>query len=108
VPAGGSCLAGNNNSNGYLTITWTPVNLVFNPTFTNVTCFNQCDGTADANISGANITYLWSPGGQTTQSISNLCPGTYNVTVSQSGCQSTGQVIITQPPQIILGPINHN
>jgi hypothetical protein len=104
VPAGGTCLAGNNNNHGYLTITWTAVNLVVNPTFTNVTCFNQCNGTANANISGPGITYLWSPGGQTTQSITGLCPGTYQVVVSQNGCQTTAQVTITQPPQIVVNP----
>jgi hypothetical protein len=103
--AGGTCLAANNTGNGYVTITWIPVNLVVNPTSTNVTCFGLCNGTANANYPGA--TYLWS-NGLTTQSISNLCPGTYTVNVNLNGCISTGSVTITQPPQIILGPINHN
>jgi hypothetical protein len=105
MPAGGTCLAANNAGNGYVTITWTPVNLVVNPTFTNVTCFGFCNGTANANVPGA--TYLWS-NGATTQSISGLCPGTYTVTVNLNGCISTGSVTITQPPQIVLGPISHN
>lgn len=106
LPVGGTCLAANNTGNGYLTITWTPTTLTINPTSTNVTCFNLCDGTANAGISPA--TYLWTPGGQTTQSITGLCPGTYTVTVNQNGCISTGTVTITQPPQVILGPISHN
>ena len=105
IPVGGSCLAGNNTGNGYVTITWIPVNLIVNPTSTNVTCFGLCNGTANANYPGA--TYLWS-NGLTTQSISNLCPGTYTVTVNLNGCIATGSVTITQPPQIILGPISHN
>ena len=105
LTAGGTCLAANNTGNGYVTITWIPVNLVVNPTSTNVTCFGLCNGTANANYPGA--TYLWS-NGLTTQSISNLCPGTYTVNVNLNGCISTGSVTITQPPQIILGPINHN
>lgn len=105
LPVGGTCLAGNNAGNGYASITWTPVNLVINPTFTNVTCFGLCNGTANANYPGA--TYLWS-NGATTQSISNLCPGTYTVTVNLNGCTATGSVTITQPPQIVLGPISHN
>jgi hypothetical protein len=103
--AGGTCLAANNTGNGYVTINWTPVNLVVNPTSTNVTCFGLCNGTANANYPGA--TYLWS-NGATTQSISNLCPGTYTVNVNLNGCIATGSVTITQPPQIILGPISHN
>lgn len=105
IPPGGTCLASNNSGNGYATITWTPVNIVVNPTFTNVTCFGLCNGTANANYPGA--TYLWS-NGATTQSISNLCPGTYTVTVNLNGCTATGSVTITQPPQIVLGPISHN
>lgn len=77
-----------------------------NPTSTNVSCFGLCNGTANAGVTGA--TYLWSPGGQTTQTISGLCPGTYNVNVTQNGCQSTGSVTITQPAQILLNPIGHN
>lgn len=105
VPVGGTCLAANNSGNGYVTITWVPVNLVVNPTSTNVTCFGLCDGTANANYPGA--TYLWS-NGATTQSITGLCPGTYTVTVNLNGCIATGSVTITQPPQIVLGPISHN
>jgi|688.fasta_scaffold00017_23 hypothetical protein len=108
VPVGGTCLPTNNTGHGYLTITYTPVNLVVNPTSTNVTCFGLCDGTANSNVTTPGATFLWSPGGQTTPSISNLCPGTYTVTVNISGCTATGSVTITQPNQILLGPINHN
>jgi hypothetical protein len=75
------------------------------PTSTNVTCFGLCNGTASANVTGSS--YLWS-NGATTQTISNLCPGTYNVTVTQNGCTSTGSVTITQPPQFNVGNIIHN
>lgn len=108
MPPGGTCLQANNAGNGFVTITWTPVNINVNPTFTNVTCFGLCNGTANSNVSIPGATFLWSPGGQTTSSINNLCPGTYTVTVNVSGCTASGNVTITQPPQIILGPIIHN
>ncbi|HTB05877.1 MAG TPA: hypothetical protein VK806_02915, partial [Bacteroidia bacterium] len=48
-----------------------------------------CAGTATASLSlcSAPVTttsYLWSPGGQTNQTATNLCPGTYTVKVSPS------------------------
>ncbi|HBR53676.1 MAG TPA: hypothetical protein DEA82_05605, partial [Flavobacteriaceae bacterium] len=50
------------------------------------------DGTATANASGGipPYTYLWSPGGQTTQTITGLSDGTYTVTVTDAnGCKDT-------------------
>jgi hypothetical protein len=94
----------NSTSTTQITVTAPPV---INPTSVDVTCFGDCDGTADAGVSGA--TYLWSPGGQTTQTISGLCPGNYTVTVTQNGCTSTGTVTVNQPPQVVIGgPISHN
>jgi trimeric autotransporter adhesin len=101
TPAAGQCA-----NTATMTITINPpptLNLIVN----NVTCFGDCNGTIDAGFySGA--TYTWSPGGQTTQVINNLCPGSYTVTVNQNGCQSTGTGVITQPPQVTLGNISHN
>jgi hypothetical protein len=94
----------NSTSTTQITVNNPPV---INPTSVDVTCFGDCDGTADAGVSGA--TYLWSPGGQTTQTISGLCPGNYTVTVTQNGCTSTGTVTVNQPPQVVIGgPISHN
>ncbi|MBL7892388.1 MAG: SprB repeat-containing protein, partial [Bacteroidia bacterium] len=48
---------------------------------------NACDGTATAHPCGdpAGYNYLWSAGGQVTQTATGLCPGTYTVTIS-FGC----------------------
>lgn len=92
------------NSSSTIQITVNPQPIV-NPTSTNVTCFGNCDGTANTNLTGA---YIWSPGGQTTQTITGLCPGTYTVTVNQNGCIGTGSVTITQPPQLTIANISHN
>ncbi len=63
---------------------------------------NSSSGTASVTASGGTppYTYLWSPTGQTTQSISGLAPGTYvvKVTDNNSSCslplQSTDTVIV--------------
>ena len=69
---------------------------------TNTNCNGQCNGTATANPSGGIFpyTYLWSlsAGGQTTQTITGLCTGTYTVTVTDAiGSDTTATVTITQP-----------
>ena len=65
-----------------------------------VKCKGGASGTATAVFMGGNggNTYLWAPGGQTTQTATGLTAGTYTVTVTDSkSCSDTGKVIITQP-----------
>jgi gliding motility-associated-like protein len=72
----------------------------------NVTCNAACDGSVSAAATGGSgsYSYLWSPGAQTTSSISGLCPGTYivQVTDNTSGCISFNLATITQPDSIYL------
>ncbi len=68
----------------------------------NVSCFGFADGGLTANPGGGDggpYTYLWDDGpASTTQSVDNLGPGTYNVTVSDnSGCTATASETITEP-----------
>ncbi len=80
-----------------------PVTIAFVPT--NVTCNGSCNGAATATVSGGHgvYTYLWSPGGQTTSTISSLCAGIYTLTATDdSGCVGTGTVTITQPPALTI------
>jgi hypothetical protein len=72
----------------------------------NETCDGECDGSIDAGVTGAN--YLWAPGGQTTQVITNLCPGNYGVTVEINGCTSTGTSTVNPGVIINIGQIGHN
>ncbi|MBI3512197.1 MAG: PKD domain-containing protein [Bacteroidetes bacterium] len=61
------------------------------------TCGNP-NGTATATPSGGTGTYnyLWSPGGQTTSTISAQMAGTYSVTVTDAnGCSANGTITIT-------------
>lgn len=71
-----------------------------------VACNGNCNASATANPAGGtpSYTYSWAPGAATTQTISNLCVGTYTVYVTDAnGCQTNTTVTITQPP-----PINPN
>jgi hypothetical protein len=69
----------------------------------NTTCGNN-NGTASVTITAGTgpFTYLWS-NSQTTQSISNLAPGTYTVTVTGAGnCTATGSVTVGSSTGITL------
>lgn len=73
---------------------------VVNITATNITCNGRNNGIAIANVSNgqAPYTYLWSPGGSTNSSISNLSVGTYKVVVTDANrCSDSATVVITQP-----------
>lgn len=69
-------------------------------TATDVTCAGSCDGTISVVPSGGTSPYsfLWSPGGQTTSSVSGLCTGTYSVTVTDANnCTVIDVITIVQP-----------
>jgi hypothetical protein len=75
---------------------------------TNVTCFGACNGTVSVQSIGTpNYTYSWSPGGQTIQNPTNLCPGVNVVTMTDANsCQATASVTITEPP-VLTSVITH-
>lgn len=83
------------------TVTVTEPNILnANPSATNISCAGLCDGVLTAAPTGGTgpYAYSWSAGGQTTQSISNLCAGAYNVLVTDAnGCQDNDAISITQP-----------
>ena len=54
-----------------------------------------CDGGSVTLTSSAANNYLWSPGGETTQSITVYDPGTYSVTVSNSNNCSASSLVTT-------------
>ncbi|MES2139779.1 MAG: PKD domain-containing protein [Bacteroidota bacterium] len=67
---------------------------------TNVSCFAGNDGAVTASPSGgtASYTYLWTPGGATTATVTNLSAGKYSVTVTDNaGCIATKIITITEP-----------
>lgn len=67
---------------------------------TNINCFGTCNGAATATANGgtAPYTFSWTPGGQTTNTISAQCAGLNFVQVKDSnGCIHTDSVQIKQP-----------
>jgi len=69
---------------------------------TNISCNGQCTGSAAAAATGGSpaYTYLWN-NGQTTQTATGLCTGTFTVTVTDaSSSTTTTTVAITQPAAI--------
>jgi gliding motility-associated-like protein len=79
-----------------------PATLTSITSSSSVKCFADCSGTASVTaVSGPlPYTYLWS-NGLTTDSIANLCQGTYTVTVTDSaGCAVVKSITINQPDSI--------
>jgi gliding motility-associated-like protein len=69
-------------------------------TSTNILCNSQCTGTATATPFGGSspYTYSWT-GGQTTQTATGLCAGTYTVTVTDAnGSTQTATVTVFSIP----------
>lgn len=77
-----------------------PPQLTLTLTPTDESCFYSCNGRIDASIAGnltSPVTYSWNTSPpQQTQNAVNLCPGTYNLTVTYSpnNCLLTGSAIV--------------
>jgi hypothetical protein len=82
-----------------VTITEPTATLGATTTQTDVLCFGNSSGAVDLSVVGgtAPYTYLWS-NGATTEDLSNVAAGTYNVTITDgNGCTITSSVTITEP-----------
>lgn len=91
---------------GQFTVGGQPPILV-NETHQDVSCSGAGDGSITLNVSGGSgpYTFLWSPGGETTQNLSGLSGGTYDVTVTDSqNCTQTASIVIDEPATFNLNP----
>ena len=82
-----------------------PALLTANGSSNNIDCFGNCNGSASVAPTGGNpsYTYSWAPGGATTATISNLCPGTFTCTVTDTKtCVATYVTTITEPPLLTI------
>jgi len=118
IPSGGNSATENNLGAGNYSVEVTddngcvttesvtinePTEISLTMSSTNTDCSID-NGIATVSASGGtgSYTYLWSPTGGTTSSISNLSAGTYIVTVEdQNGCQKTDTVEI----ETVNGPV---
>ncbi len=81
-----------------------PIALTVNVT-ASMGCGTNCDKSATALPSGGTspYSYVWTPGGQTSQTASGLCAGTHQVSVlDTNGCSATGTTTITNPPDLTV------
>ncbi|MCB9196203.1 MAG: SprB repeat-containing protein, partial [Flavobacteriales bacterium] len=74
-----------------------------------ISCFNTCDGTANATVTGgsAPYSYLWgaTAGSQTSSNATNLCDGTFSVSITDNhGCIVNSTVTLVQPTQVNNSP----
>ena len=67
---------------------------------TNVTCFGLSNGGATVSVIGgtAPYSYVWSPGGQTTATLTNVSADSYTVNIQDTnGCLNSVSTSISQP-----------
>lgn len=86
-------------TSGTFTIAAGPNCCTVTATGTNILCNGGTTGTATANPNGVTpYAFVWSGGGQTSQTATNLAAGTYTVTMTDgSGCTANASVTLTAP-----------
>jgi gliding motility-associated-like protein len=71
----------------------------------NLTCGGADDGSIDLTLTGGTppYTFLWNPGGFTTEDISGLSAGNYlGVATDANGCTASGNIPITSAPELVI------
>ncbi|MES2140690.1 MAG: gliding motility-associated C-terminal domain-containing protein, partial [Bacteroidota bacterium] len=87
-----------------------PTQIVPNITTGNISCFGLCDGLSESSPSGgtAPYTFAWNTGSVDSM-ITNLCPGTYTVIVTDSfGCTNSLPDTIVQAAAILSNALITN
>ncbi len=79
-----------------------PTGPAFTKNKSDVTCFGACDGEASVSVSFGSFSFLWPFNGSTNDTIGPLCPGSYEVRVTQNatGCTSVDTINIVEPQQL--------
>lgn len=75
------------------------------------TCFGASDGSSTLSVTGGTpgYSFQWQPTGGTSNTASNLIPGSYTCQITdQHGCTIQQSVTITEPSQISVTPASTN
>ena len=98
----------NNCSSSTNAIITTPTGLTFAmPTISNITCFGFNNGQINITVSGGSQPYYYSwDNGSTSNTLSGLSQGNYNLTVTDSnGCFIVDSLTISEPSPILFNNI---
>ena len=84
-----------------------PLPIEVDPTVTDASCADECDGSIALSVSGGSggYTYIWTPTppvGQGTANASGLCAGPWQVTVTSGACDTTLTFEILQPAPLLV------
>jgi gliding motility-associated-like protein len=88
----------------------TPI-VTSSPIIINPLCNNNTNGSITVVASGGTLpySYSWLPGGETTNTISNLSPGTYSVSITDNnGCSIQQSATIVNPAALTLTDVVTN
>ncbi len=72
------------------------------PSYSNISCYDFCDGWINATASGGipPYSYTWANGGSSSL-VTDLCPGTYMVLIEDSyNCADSISTTLTEPPDV--------
>ncbi len=90
--------------NGAYTITASPA-VSLSETHQDISCNGENDGSIDITVLDGTpaFNYLWEPNNETTEDLSNLGPGSYEVFVTDAaGCSDSLEVEILEPDVLVL------
>ncbi|MCL4283220.1 MAG: gliding motility-associated C-terminal domain-containing protein [Flavobacteriales bacterium] len=85
-----------------------PNPITVDATVTSVSCNSLCDGQISVNAQGGTgtLSYTWAPpppSGQGTPTATGLCPGNYNLTITDAnGCDTTLTFNLVQPQPLVI------
>jgi len=77
-----------------------PNAVILTLTPTDILCFGDCTGEIELTVTGgiSPYVYSWMPGGMNAEDITNLCAGTYSVTVTDgNGVTAIGAATVNEP-----------